>query len=132
MAASTTDNGRPNTERAPLTPRSRRKAAAKAKNLAWETMQADAATAIDARLAKVANKLDRQLRAKDTDSFWHTWSQATEAGMIDFLSHQEGNDDPENVNGKSSEAEGDQYTSAGSCTAQGKQRRPYQAGVIRA
>ena len=36
--------------------------------------------------------LDEQLQAKDTTSFWCTWSEATEQGFVDYLSSQENNE----------------------------------------
>ena len=79
----------------PLTPRSRRRMANKAKANAWEELQEAAANAIDTRLQEVANRLDSEVRAGNTHAYWLNWSEATEAGLIDFLSKQERNDDPD-------------------------------------
>ena len=82
------------TEQGKLTPRSKRRLANWAKTQAWEELQQEASECIDHRLLAVSRKMDDQLRAHDTSEFWATWSKATEQGLIDYVSHQEKNNDP--------------------------------------
>ena len=79
----------------PMSPRSRRRAVQREKIRTWELMQSEIGASIDRRFGKVKERLDRLLKENHTDAFWHTWSNATEEGIMDYIAGHIISDDHE-------------------------------------